>query len=506
VLKKFILTFIDQAQKYFSPYTQSERKILVEFLSLLRLCESQVDNARVKLSTHLETYCTQIRKSKEYYNTSFLWFTEIYFENANLFLRVADFHASNFYNFLVQFIRGSNDLPGIFQLIQEGISLQNLSWEKLQYRVINNFKFPLTEEELLTLKELYSYIYSAGINGFNKKSIARHLKTMGMSERKYIDFKRLLTLLDARWNFFVYIPAFSLRYYYAHFQVKKSSSLEEIFDFYDTTNTTLCLSRLYRIKEFPNSFMGYLIVPEDKVEQLGSYLLQCERQNKLVLKDFTEILDIHRSISLSRYRARKGWSTLSSKEIEDLIQQLTVKHPRKLRKKLPALFHDTPFNHDWNFTQAQDPKQVISLVCKIQKKFSYETMPINPDNVELAFSRSDIDILENLIQNKICQPFFSLDRIHHEYSIDFYSIRTPSMPMKQISRLLRVLPYAHLNFLENSIDLWTRLSSQDRNWIKEYLGWEPVQIIPYKHQQVLEYAWFNPKTLQWRSPKILEDS
>ncbi len=506
MLKKFILTFIDQAPKFLSNYTPSERKKLIGFLELLRLCESQVDIARGELSTQLETYCNQIRKSKEYFNTPFLWFSEIYYDNANLFLRVADFHASDFFDFLVQVIRGSNDLPGIFQLIREGTTLQDLKWEKLQYHVINSFKFPLTEEELLVLKELYSYIYSAGINGFNQKSIGKHLKAKGMSEKKYQDFKNLLTLLDARWNFFLYFPAFGLRYYYTHFKVKKLNSLEEIFDFYDTTNTTLCHSRLYRIKEDLNSYMGYLVVPDDKVEQLGSYFHQCERQNKLELKELIEIRDIYRSISLSRYRAGKGWLTLSSKEIENLIQQLTMKHPRKLRKRPPALFYDTPFNHDWNYTQSQDPIQVISLVCKMQPKFSHDTLPINPDNVKPTFSRSDIEILERLFQNKLCQPFFSLARIQFEYSIDVYSIRIPFMPMKQVSRLLKVLPYAQLNIMENSIVLWTLLSPQDRKWIKKYLGWEPFQIIPYKHQQALKCDWYNPKTLQWCSPKILEDS
>lgn len=499
------MTFIDQIPKYLSPYSLSERKQIVELLDLLRLCESQADMARRKLSKRLETYCNQLRKGKDYYSTPFLWLAEIYFDNANLFLRVADFHAFNFYNFLVQIIRGINDLPGIFQLIREGTSLQDLKWEKLQYYVINSFKFPLTEEELITIKELYSYIYSAGIDGFSQKSITNHLKTKGMSERKYKDFIELLTLLDAGWNLFFYYPAFGLRYFYARFNVKKPCSLEEIIDFFDTTNTTLCHSRIYRIGELPNKFMGYLVVPEDKSGQLGKYFNQCERQNKLKLEEFVEIRDIYRSVSLSYYRACKGWPTLSSKEIKDLVQQLTVKHPRKLKKKPHALFHDTPYNHDWNYQQAQDPKQLIYLLCKLQQKFSYETLPINLETDEIVFSRSEIEILENLIQKKLCQPFFILDRIHYEYSIDVYSIRVPYMPMKQISRLLKVLPYTQLNIMENSIVIWTPLSSQDRKWIKEDLGWEPLHIIPYKRQQALDYDWFNPKTLQWNPPKIFED-
>ncbi|MFX1514775.1 MAG: hypothetical protein ACFFC6_00555 [Promethearchaeota archaeon] len=506
VLKKFIVTFVDQVPKYLSPYSLSERKYIIELLDLLRLCESQADIAREELSTRLETYCTQLKNGKDYYSTPFLWLTEIYFDNANLFLRVADFHASNFYDFLVQVIRGFADLPGLFQLIREGTSLQDLKWEKLQYHVINSFKFPLTEEELITIKELYSFIYSAGIDGFDQKSIAINLKAkQGMSERKYKDFIQLLNLLDALWSFFLYLPAFGLRYYYAHFNLKKLYSLEDIFDFFDATNTTLCHSRIYRIDKFPNSFMGYLVVPMNKWDKLRNYFHKCERQNKLKLIELTEIRDIYRSISLSNYHAGKGWPTLSSKEIKDLVQQLTVKHPRKLKKKHPALFHDKPYNHDWDYKKGRDPKQIISLVCKIQRKFSYETLPINSENDKIAFSKSEIEILENLIQNKLCQPFFSLDHIRYEYSIDVYSIRTPHMPIKQISRLLRVLPSAHLNIMENSIVIWTHLSSQDRKWIKEELGWEPWHIIPYKRQQALDYTWFNSKTLQWSPPKVFED-
>lgn len=79
------------------------------------------------------------------------------------------------------------------------------------------------------------------------------------------------------------------------------------------------------------------------------------------------------------------------------------------------------------------------------------------------------------------------------------------MPMKQISRLLRVLPHAIRNYTENSIVIWTPLSAQDRKWIQEDLEWEPLQIILYKRQQAFNYNWFDPKTLQWRPPKILED-
>ncbi|MFX0209138.1 MAG: hypothetical protein ACFFDT_24355 [Candidatus Hodarchaeota archaeon] len=505
VLRKFILTFIEKVPNYLTSYTPSEQKFLVELLDLLQHCESQADKARGKLSERLENYCTQIRKGKEYYSTPFLWLTEIYFDNANLFLRVADFHAYNFYNFLGQVIRGLDNLPGIFQLIREGRSLQDLKWEKLQYYVINSFKFPLTEEELKTIKELYSYIYSAGINGFSQTSIANHLKTKGMSERKYKDFIQLLTLLDAGWNLFLHYPAFGLRHFYARFNVKKPYSLEDVVDFFDATNTTLCHSRIYRIGEFPNRFMGYLVVPEDKSGQLRNYFNECECQNKLKLEELTEIQDIFRSVSLSYYRAGKGWPTLSSKEIKELVQQLTVKHPRKLKKKPHALFHDTPYNHDWDYKQAQDPKKVISLLCKLQQKFSYETLPIDLKNDEFVFSRSEIEILESLIQKKLCQPFFILDRIHYEYSIDVCSIKTPHMPLKQISRILKALPYAHLSIMENSIVIWTPLSLQDRRWIKEDLRWETLQIIPYKRQQALDYDWFNPKTLQWNPPKIFED-
>ena len=59
--------------------------------------------------------------------------------------------------------------------------------------------------------------------------------------------------------------------------------------------------------------------------------------------------------------------------------------------------------------------------------------------------------------------------------------------------------------MENSIVIWTRLSSQDKKWIKEDLKWEPLQIIPYKYQQALDYNWFDLKTLQWRPPRILDE-
>jgi hypothetical protein len=504
VLKKFIHTFIEQVPKYLPQYTPIEQKLVTEFIELLSLCESQAQFSREKLSVQLETYSNQIKKRNEYYSTPFLWFTEIYFDNAHLFLRVADFQAYDFHNFLVKYLRGSKELPGAFKLIQEGNSLLDMNWEALQYNIITSFKFPFTEEELSTFKDLYSFIYTAGIDGFNQKKIKDLLVRKGFSERKLTKFIHLITLVDAKWNFMFHIPAFGLRYVFVDFTLKSSSSLEEIIDLNDTNNTTLCNSWLFQVREIPKNYLGYLVVPEHDSVHIKQYLQNCEQQEKLMLNELTDILEIRRSTSLSRYHAREGWATLSSKERQNIKEKMRIKHPRKKRKKIPAFFVDGSFNQEWNYDQNSDPKELISFFSNFSKRITYETLPIHSENPKIAFSKSNTDILKKLIQEQICQPFFTLDRIIFEYSIDHYSVEIPKMPLKQLEYVQRALPHTQLYMTEKKYFLWTHLSPDDFNWITDDLGWKTKNILASKYHEPLNSKWFNTETLQWNTPRVLK--
>jgi hypothetical protein len=237
---------------------------------------------------------------------------------------------------------------------------------------------------------------------------------------------------------------------------------------------------------------------------MKQYLQNCEQQEKLVLNELTDILEIRRSTSLSRYHAREGWATLSSKERQNLNEKMRIKHPRKKRKKIPAFFVDEPFNQIWNYNQNSDPKELISFFSNFSKRITYATLPIHSENPQIVFSKSDTDMLKKLIQEQICQPFFTLDRIIFEYSIDHYSVEIPKMPLKQLEYVQSALPHTQLNMTEKKYFLWTHLSPDDFNWITDDLGWKTKNILQSKYHDPLNYKWFNKKTLQWNIPSVLK--
>ena len=500
-MRKFITTIIERSPHYIESYTLSEQLLLTEFIEILKACQEKAGFARKELSEQLTQYRIQKRESEEYLTTPFLWFSAIYYETASLLLSFTDFQASTFYDFLVTMLRGKEKLPGFFQLVRNQTLLKKLDWEQLQY-ACSRYRMPITNEQFSLLQKLYSYVNKAGIDGILYPKINNYIQEHLKTEKKTKDMIHLLKILDAKWQFWFHYPAFGLKKYHIQFLKSKSTSITDIIDIHDYKNTTLCNSRLFQLKEDPQSYTGYLVVPEDSSNKLHPYFELCKQNKEIIDFEIMEILDSRRSNSLFLYRYDKGWIGLSEKEKLDLSNSLKIKHPRKKRKKLADLFVTYPFNREWRYTHHSSPEKVISLLIKLSNSYYLENLP--PRNIEnLKVLDSDLALLTDLVNNHNFQASLIIDRLIHESSLDIYSIEIPIMAFKQLNLFLNVIPFAYLFYTESKIYIWAYLNPEEVNWIRTQLNWRINEILLEKSFLNLDREWFDFENLVWFQPKIL---
>lgn len=500
-LRKFMTTIIDNSPSYIEQYKPPEQLLLKEFIEILKACQTKAGFARKELSEQLTQYRIQMQESEEYLKTPFLWFSAIYFEAASLLLSFTDFQASTFYDFLVTMLRGNNELQGFFQLVRNRTSLENLDWEQLQY-ACSRFRMPLTDEQFVLIKNMYSYVSQTGISGSTYPKIINFMKEHLKTEKKTKEMIHLLKVLDAKWQFLFHYPAFGLKNYYIQFKINDSTIITDVIDIHDHANTTLCNSRLFQLKEDPQSYTGYLVVPEQSSKQLHNYFNQCKQNESIINFRIMDILDSRRSNSLFLYRYDKGWIELSEKEQLDLSNSLKIEHPRKKRKKFTDLFVTYPFNREWHYTHHSNPTKVISLLIKLSHSYYLEDLP--PRNIEKQkILDSDLALLSDLVINQTFQVSFIIDRLINESSLDIYSIEIPMMPFKQLNLFLNMIPFAYLFYTESKIYIWAYLNPKEVDWISKQLNWKINKVHLEKSFLPLDREWFDFKNLAWYQPKIL---
>lgn len=501
--KRFLNTILSQLITYIDQYPVIDQEYLKEFYSILQNYNVDIITSRKAISVRFEEYIKKYQQSEDYLKLPFLWFTRRYFINAHLLLSIEGFYAADFYSYLVKYLRGTTDMEGAFQLIRKGTPLTDFKWEQLQYaciRIIN----PLTRDELQAIHTIYSLISEAHLKVFDIQRIKAAIKTSVNSPEISRNFNRFFTLIDARGGHWFYPPAFDLKQLYFYFQLSELTSLSEIIDFQDPANTTLCASRVYQVKDFPNVFTGYIVIPTQLLGRLKNYLKRCEQQGKLILNYLNEITDIRISASLALYRAEKGWKELSPTLKKQLTMQLKTSNPRKQRKKSPIFFLTRAFNQNWNFRIHPTPSQVIDLYCKFFHEISLNEQLSSVQHSSHRYSKSGLSLLKDLNDINVCQLTFYPNRLLFEFSLDQYWINLPLIPFNQLSRLLKWLPYTRLSFTETGIHIWSFLTSEITDFLNTKLDWIVRPIIHYHDPMGLNFKWFNPKGLHWLLPKILE--
>ena len=503
--KRFIKTILEQVSTHIEGYKPSDQALLTEFFSILQHYE-EADHNRDKLSARLEQYTEKISKTPALVEKSFLWFTYIYIENADLLLNISGFHANQFYNYVVKHLRGSIDTPGVYNLIQQQVPLTDLAWEQLQYES-NKLIYPLSEHQLQIIQALYSFINKRGIDTLNPQRIREAIISQvpfPPNVRPAIMLSRFFKFINGSWYLRFHSPAFGLERLAFHFELKNGRSLNDIINFHDPDSTVLGLSAVYYDRNNPKTYMGTLVIPTEAINQLTTYLHQRVAEGALNLIDLTKINSIHRNVSFENYEVGTGWLQLNKTKLRRLTSYLKAKHPQKTTNP-PSLSFTTPgYNTDWIFKDHRLPSQIIQLYCRFSKEFTYSALPIQRADTENAFtlSQAEIGLLKQLLYNQVVHIGFVPYRLVYEFALDAYWIKIPQIKETQLKTFLNTLPYCEYYRTDSSILVWTRLTPQLRQWIKENFIWEIYQILPPHAPEGLKEEWFDDNNLTWIPPKL----
>ncbi len=500
--KRFMETILSHFPNHLEKYTPEERVLLNEFVNILQNYTVDTGERRDRLISSFNQYIEKHKPTQTYYNTPFLWLTISYFENASQLLNASGFHANQFYEYLVK------HLKKIFRLVKEGVDLSDLGWEGLQYDCYKLI-VPLTDEEFQILQIIYSLIKNSGIKALN----FNHIKTTISHQMKKPNISRILnrffTRIDAYWYLQFNPTTFGLERLFFHFQLKESISLSDIIDFQNSVNTTLCASNIYQIRNFPNMYTGFLLIPSYCLKELKDYLQQKERQGDLFIHTLSQITDSRISGSLALYKVGEGWSTLSQHKLGILRNRLTTSRPRERKGKQesihPSLLMD-PYDQTWHYSWHPHPNQVISLICKIPRAFTVKDLSrrfsIKQTNNTISISESNL--LKELFRKQVARITFFPNRMIYEFSLDDYWVEVSPIPYKQLLRLLYWLPTVHLFLMDKNIQMWTKLTPNLAEWLRNDLNWSVKEIIQYKSPSRLLKTFYNEETSQWKTPSILK--
>ncbi|MFX0206968.1 MAG: hypothetical protein ACFFDT_13355 [Candidatus Hodarchaeota archaeon] len=435
---------------------------------------------------------------------AFLWFTYIYIQNADLLLNISGFHADPFYEYLVKHLRGSAGTPGVYNLIRQQVPLTNLAWEQLQYES-NKLIYPLSEHQLQIIQALYSFINRGGIDALNPRKIKEAIVSQVPFQpnvKPATTLSRFFKFINGSWYLRFHSPAFGLERLAFHFELTEGRSLNDIINFLDPSATVLGLSAVYYDRNNPKTHIGTLVIPTEAISQLRTYLQQRDAEGALNLIDLTKINSIHRNVSFENYKVGTGWIQLNKTKLRRLTNHVKLKHPRKARKSPSSSFTTPDYNTNWIFRDHPLPSQIIQLDCRFSREFSYSSLPIQPADPKNAFmlSQAEIGLLKQLLYNQVVHIGFVPYRLVFEFSLDAYWIKIPQLSKIQLKTFLNTLLYCEYYLTDSYIMVWTRLTPQLKQWIKEDLMWEIYQIIETHLPQGLKYEWFDDNNLTWLSP------
>ncbi|MHA2246624.1 MAG: hypothetical protein ACXADY_16905 [Candidatus Hodarchaeales archaeon] len=515
--KRFILTILEKMPSFIEKYPKNDRILLTEFLNVLQFHEVEKFENRMLFSRHSEAFIGKYHlKHKKYYELPFLWFAIDYFNIANRILSAEGFHADQFNQYLVNFLRDESRIQGVFGLVRDTTPLINLKWEILQYSC-NKFTVPLIQDQLLILESVFSLIPKAGLKNLTQQ----RLKTEVVNKRKKVqtgkrkkrmkprELQRLFTLLDAQWNLRFCLSTLDLGRLYFHLQLSDSNQLPEILGYKETGNTTLTASTVYRERNF-NNYLGILLLPIEMMRPMEIHLKRCEEKRKIKLHEVSKIIDIQMSRSLKLYEAGKGWRTLGSKEKRKLNQNpKTVNNTNK--KNSTTQFVSPRFYTDWHFQQDGEhntPSQFIDLYCKAVPAFSFDDLQYSDPSKKKhsRFSKPEQDMLSYLYKEEVIQIDFNPIRLMSDFSLNEFWIEIPSnVQQDHLMMIISYLPDCHIISTKINTYLWTRLTPEFVKCFINDLGWKVTPVINIYPGEKTKEDWFDHDSNKWKPINLLSD-
>lgn len=509
-LQQSLLTILNHLPENFAQYPPEDQLILNKLLQVLNhFKEANYD--RKRLAQRMTNLRQEILGSEIYLTTPFYWCIGTFLKNAHLLLlNTFKYHANEFYTYMIHILRGATPKSGIYQLTRRGISFGDFAWEELQYES-NRRLISLTDEQIRILEAVYSFITESGIYAMDPTRLRVYLDEQAIISKLHStpELKRLFALIDARWFFHLYPPAFGLEVLIVRFEIDPSVTIESVIDCNQVRNTTLRTSNVYRVSDQPHSYLGIFLVPDHNIEQLMSYFKRCEENDLLSLAGMAKVQTSQKSASLRLYRANTGWTKPSITMLRRITPELTSQTFQGVQKGPSSLFYPPPFNSRWSFTQHPLPLQIIELYCQIPPNYDYSVLPlisrIRPDRSVKQLTIAEIGLLKQLYYNRVMNVGFVSWYLVQEFSLDYYCLILPSLPLFQLQRFLELLPFSDLFFTPRFILVLTHLTAPLHKWIKNDLGWNVFPITSYYTPITPQIDWFQKHTLQWISPHVLRD-
>jgi hypothetical protein len=329
-------------------------------------------------------------------------------------------------------------------------------------------------------------------------------------ETPFAELKRLFSLLNGKWMLQFFSPAFDLSRVLFEFQILDSTTLSDIIDFTSHKNTTLTISDIYQDRKNPNRYLGFLIVPTNRVSELKTFLLKFQNNGHIILDKFSSITDIRKNTSLGLYQPGKGWFYPSSTYLSK-VKQFILSIGSDMLEQSMIGYHDDLYipetmNTKWNYRNHPRPHQIIELYCRIAKEFSFMELPISsrksksPDSLTI----NEIGLLKQLYYNRVVYPVFIPYQIVFEFSLNNYCTFFPNIPFNRLKELIKIVPFSEIFFTDELNCMLGRLTPRLVNWIRSDLGWD-VHMIGRVHKKPIELNpdWFNKRLLSWVVPEVL---
>ena len=196
---------------------------------MLKTCEINATIAREELILRITEFYDKQRKRRNYQDLPYLWFIVTFFENTVQLLRVADFHASHFYEYLMRALRNNGEVMGVFALIKENIPLESAKWENLQEFCVKIYP-PLKQNELDILNSIYTYISNSSYLSLDRKALKNHLDEKMTYSHNYKELANLFTRIGSNWYLWHHLKSYDLKEFGFRVRLADSVQLNEIID------------------------------------------------------------------------------------------------------------------------------------------------------------------------------------------------------------------------------------------------------------------------------------
>ncbi len=500
---RFLRTILERIPPLIINYSQSDQDLINSVFEILSQGNVSTQEDREKFLTSMDKFVKENINSIEYFQAPFLWFSSTFFLNAQRLLIEARFHADDFIQYLVKVLRGDSHNQGFFQLLQNKIPLQDLKWESLQY-YCNEIYDPLTKTQIEILRIIYSMVKTDPLRAMDQHFITREIAQNIQVTKQFRGLHHLFSRLDARWGVWMFSEAFGLSMLQFNIILSDTQSLEDTIDFLSPESVVLQMSNIYNNPNNPESYFGFLYVPNDTASQLIAYLEDQRNTGHFAELQINPVLTNQAGSSLALYVPESGWeNTYIPIDIRDSIESRRTIKPKEI---VSYLGYVTPqLSNNLDYKVLESPEQAIQLYIKSSNAFSFGNLPIKrgEDYHNSIFSQSDLALLAKFFSKNIAGPTFTVRNILNEYSLDMYWIEIPAKWECTAFTFLHLLPWSSVLTTIDKTILIAPLSSNILRWIKTSLEWNISPIHSVFRSRSLTEEWYNFQEEVWNPPRFL---